>query len=497
MSLKQLATAAIALAFGAEVGAKQLSLQARISSGECWNEELRSKQTFFPTTFQAKSDASLAHLFDVVYADTFKVVISKMAKEQYVLTQCGQEQPTNADVNAVVPLETNYTRKHFFVPLQNVTAMSTVQLTFLDALDVEDRVSYVSQYAVGPCWQKMAKCGAKLEDNPKALDKLESQMSSVDAVFMACGASDCTNVNKRANGVHVPTTHDSDMLATAEYVKYLGAFFNKEPDANKLFAAMQTSYDQAAAEGNRDVVVAWINYNKYGGPAWNREEFSVSQATYKLSLTSHAGASNLDAATAFKNVVGADVYNAVASNPAAGKTYALPVKDFKDKAEASAKFFAALAEVDVVVDESYVYDPTTYTFDSFLSTYLLDSSSSLKFVKNKMVLRFDRTLAKDSKGLDWYESRIARPDFAVEGLAKVIFGDASKRSKYFRNVARGEEVDQQLSPDTCLKTLPACSAEDAPAPITIGGPMDPEVDFASSNVQFSFVVCLLFVVALR
>eukprot|EP00928_Gymnodinium_smaydae_P036589 TRINITY_DN2554_c0_g1_i2.p1 TRINITY_DN2554_c0_g1~~TRINITY_DN2554_c0_g1_i2.p1 ORF type:complete len:506 (-),score=93.62 TRINITY_DN2554_c0_g1_i2:230-1747(-) len=501
MSLKQLAAAAIVVALGAaEVGAKQLSLQARISTGECWNEELHQNQTFFPTNFQTKPDLSLlARLFDIVYAGTFKVVISKVAKEQYILTQCGQTPPTNEDVDRVAPLEPDYTRKGFFVPLQSATAMSAVHLSFLDSLGVQDRLSYVSPNAVGPCWQKMSKCGAELEDSlSKTFEpaKLETQLSSVDAVFMTCSASDCKNVKNRANGVHVPTAHELDILATAECIKYLAAFFNKEPDANKLFAAVQTSYRQASSQGHRDVVVAWINFNQNGGPNRDRPEFIVSQASYKMALTADAGATNFYAPSGLRHVVDLEVSRAKAAIPAAGYMYTLPVKAFKDKAEASAQFFAALAGVDVVVDEADAYDPTKYTFDSFLSTYALNLSSSLKFLKNKMVLRIDRTLAKESKSLDWFESRIARPDLAVEGIAQGIFGNASKRSKYVRNVARGEGVDQLLSADTCLKTLPACSADAAPAPILISfaRPSYPEIDFAASNVQFSFVVCLFFVV---
>mmetsp|Transcript_39174 Transcript_39174/g.124387 ORF Transcript_39174/g.124387 Transcript_39174/m.124387 type:complete len:120 (-) Transcript_39174:185-544(-) len=86
-----------------------------------------------------------------------------------------------------------------------------------------------------------------------------------------------------------------------------------------------------------------------------------------------------------------------------------------------------------------------------------------------MVLRIDRTMGEAMKSLDWYESRIAKPEWAIEGLARVVHEDTSKRAKYFRNVAKDETVDQVLKAAGCTKALPVCSAMIDPAPIkTLG-----------------------------
>jgi len=114
----------------------------------------------------------------------------------------------------------------------------------------------------------------------------------------------------------------------------------------------------------------------------------------------------------------------------------------------------ALANVDVIIDETYAYLPRSYTFDTFLGNFGLNRSSPHKFVKNQMVLRIDGTISA-ADGLDWYESRIARPDWAVEGLARGIHGDASKRFKYFRNIAKDESIEV-LTADACTVTLPSC-----------------------------------------
>jgi hypothetical protein len=287
---------------------------------------------------------------------------------------------------------------------------------------------------------------------------------------------DCSEVNGLSNGVHVPTTSEDGMLATAEYIKYMGAFFNKEPLANEVYSATKVAYEQAASSASTTPVVAWISYNAYGGPGWNEPEFKVSTASYKLTLVEHAGGANFDAATKLADVTGVTVSDAVSGNPAAGKTYAFLFSSFEGssddekKTAAAAALMGALADVDVVIDETYSWDPTAATFESFLSTFGLTSSSTLKFVENLMVLRFDRTVSK-ANGLDWYESRIARPEWAVEGLAHSLHGDTTKDPKYFRNVAKGEEVDQVMEASHCSTVLPACTTDATPSTIVLTGPV--------------------------
>merc|ERR1712039_420661 len=127
------------------------------------------------------------------------------------------------------------------------------------------------------------------------------------------------------------------------------------------------------------------------------------------------------------------------------------------KMHASARFFGALGDVDAIVDEVYEGNPITYTFDKFFTTYGLHSTSSLKFITNKMVLRIDGTISAGN-GLDWYESRLARPDWAVEGLARQLHGDTSKTFKYFRNIANGE-TPQTITESMCTTRLPVCEED--------------------------------------
>jgi len=460
------ATFAAALA-SVRGGALAAQLEVRIAAGECSEAVLSGSNTYFPVQAQVQADSEMAQLFSVSYLSTYKLLTSKLAKEQYVLTQCGQIPPADAAVDEAEPLPAGYVRKHFTVPVQRAAAPSTVLLSFIDALGVQDRVSYVDEWAVAPCWQRALACDAKLESSWGNTTLHGVQLDSVDLVFMDCGTdNDCSNVNQRPNAVHVPATHDAGLVESAEYIKFIAAFFNSEPKAKQLFAATRAAYSQASVgAGPSPLTVAWLNYNAQG--AWSAESFVVSQATFKTGMVAAVGAVNFDAATQLASVAGVQVSDAVPGKPAAGKTYTFPTNG--DKANISAAFFEALAGVDVVVDEVYAPVPANYDLEAFLAAYGLAADADLPFLKNRMVLRIDRTLSESKQGLDWFESRIARPEWALDGLAHVLYGDQSRAARYFRNIAKGETPDQVLGAAACTRAMPACSAEMDPQPILLLG----------------------------
>ncbi|CAE8642395.1 unnamed protein product [Polarella glacialis] len=179
---------------------------------------------------------------------------------------------------------------------------------------------------------------------------------------------------------------------------------------------------------------------------------------------------------------------AVSSNPAAGKTYTLNITAFASRAEAAAAFFQGLGDVDVVIDQVYAYDPRSYSFSNFLEEYGLDNTSNLSFFKNRMVLRIDGTMS-EAFNLAWYESRIALPEGAVEGLARAMYSNASKSMKYFRNVAKGE-MPTLLLASRCDAALPTCKISVHPLaiPLTISPTTDAAVAVAASQRSMATAV---------
>jgi hypothetical protein len=485
------------------------SLPARVSIGECADSSVTDASTSFfdaslqfgtlpsAATVQAETDMTIARLTTIKYGTNFKVVTENFAKEQYVLTQCGTTQPTDQEVEALAALPVNFTRKHFEIPLQTVVAEGTVQLAFFEALGLHDRVSYVSEYASGSCWQKAIGCGAQLESSWGGnATLLALQRNGADAVFMDCSSTspvDCSNVNSRTNGIHFAASQDIGLLHAAEHIKFIAAFFNKENDADTIFANTVQAYANVAVVPTSSPVVAWISYS-----SWGEAEFILSQATYKTTLVTKAGGSNKDG-DAMKVQLGNALEEslAVSSVPEAGKTFTLKLSSYNgSKQLASNAFFGALADVDAVIDETYAYNPTAYTLTDFLAGMGLTNDSNLPFVQNNMIFRVDGTLS-ETNGMDWFESRVANPHLAVGGLVRVLHQDSSQEAMYFRNLANGE-LPNVLFASNCTNDLIVCSndSQAAALPLLVAVADSNDVSLAAAICMSRFIFVLLFSLAI-
>jgi len=458
-----------------------LGLELRVMRGECVREvdgfvfpdELHFSGLPSQMVVQAEATAAIskAQLVTVIYVKNFKVLTDSLAKEQYVLTQCGSKAPTDAEVNKAageLPVGFNV-RKHFTVPVQTAVATSTVLLGFVDLLGVEDRFTHVSQYATGACWQKSLSCGAKLESNYGGNMTLRSlQFNKSDAVFMDCAsATNCKNVNKQKNAVHFSATQDAGNLHSAEYVKFLAAFFNKEKEANEIFETKEKEYQAAKTIGTKPTV-AWISYSA------SLKYFEISQATYKLQLVEHAGGKNQNMSQV-ESKLGATLKKTTAGWGSSGRVW---LDSFNgSQAKASVAFFDAIQNAEVLIDETYPgygVDPATYTMATFLKTMNLTS------LPGKTILRIDGTIS-DQKDLDWYESRVANPDLAVDGLARAML-NSSKPFKYFRNLNKNE-APQVITASECKKNLFACKFQKRQTVILVPGKSTTEKSTTNSTTH--------------
>jgi len=401
-------------------------LSERVAAGECSTAELEVDATFFPVENRTILQEAHPH-FDLFYGPTFKVVVSKPAKEQYVLTQCGQSAPSESEVEAVAPLEAGYLRKNFTVPLQNYTAFRTEHYGFLNYLNVDDRVGHVISAVTEPCWQKALGCN--------------TNKFSVDAVFRSA-------TDDKANVVHIPIEQDLPPLKVAEYIKFFGPFFNKDAEANRLFEEVKAGYEAAGAGYSEQPTVAWIEYRGYAN------QFIVFDTLTKSNLVVAAGGKAFDA-SALEALPGF-----TKSAETIGFAYSVLVTDYADKAKAAAHFFDGLEQigtgVDAVIDLTFEYKPFEYGLNSFLEAFSLESTSAYKFVASSRVLRVDGTIADtDSWASDWLESPFARPDLAAGGLARQLHSDDTKAFRYFRNIAKSEDP-RLLTASMCEVKLPAC-----------------------------------------
>jgi hypothetical protein len=475
--------AILALA-AAEVVTDRRSPELRTEVGECATSDSKADSYFDPEKQIGKfadskvnnaETVTAADLISIEYADNFKILTEDYSKEQYILTQCGTTPPSDADVDAVATLKEGYTRKFFTIPLQKVIVENTVVLSFLDKLDVEDRIVYMSDYAHAPCMQKALSCGAGVSQ------ATDDHKAAMDAVFMDCSwGAGCGNVNAVPNAIHISASQDPGPLHSAEHIKFLAAFFNKEEEAASMFAKTLKSYTSAPA-GRK--TVAWVAYNAPSD--WGTESFVISMATYKMLYVTHAGGINVDR----ESIIAALGDKVTATEAPTGWTLTVEVSGFASKAEAAAAFWAALDGVDAVIDETYEWNCASYTYETFLEKYSLESTSTHNFIMNKDVYRIDgEHTPEPNYGLDWYESRLAHPEWAVDGLKRVL-GDDTKDRHYFRNIAAGEATEV-TSHELCEEdSLTQCAEDVYPESIPMILPTPDDVSAAA--VVFSVFTLLL------
>lgn len=452
----------------AGVAAVLLAVQPAYA-GECL-EEFSKGTDYFPADVKSsltpRKDLSsiqavvqTANLFEIAYGSYFKVILEHMSKEQYVLVQCGAPIPTEAEINAVQGLPNQYTRKSFTIPLGEVATESTVQLSFLENLGLMDRVRFVSKYAVGACWQKAKECNGGYEGAYGQAAGLAAQNEQVNATFTDCSSASCTANKAEAKYIHFSASQDPSPLAGAEHAKFLAMFFNKESEAKAMFDRTLQEYNALVKTPATNAPrVAWIEKS-----GWGTVAFKISMAGYKTRFVTDIGGANVDAAAISSNL-GAKVTTSdiVPGNSLAGKKMELAISGYATEQEASDAFFAALSNVDVVIDETYDSKPKDYTFATFLTKFKLQQTSTLPFIANKKVFRLDGTISSNND-LDWFESRLAHPQWMLQDLDRAIHGTGST-FRFLRNIAVGESP-QVISKDDCKTLLPACSETDKPQDI--------------------------------
>jgi len=238
----------------------------------------------------------------------------------------------------------------------------------------------------------------------------------VDAVFGAFAANSAQN-----NSVSTSATADPGALNRAEWLKFYATFYNLEDRAETLTQAIFNNYnclkkDAAAVHLTPVPLVAWASYQAPSSYNNNTPSWTVSVAAYKAQLTADAGGT---------------IFNA------SSLSYS-----------SSADFLAAVANVDILIDESFIANNIADVYNN----YGINSTAAtqLKFAANKRIFREDGVQTK-AGGIDWFESAVVQEDAVLADLINVInasYPSQSYRRIWFRNVAAGENATVS-NPDSC------------------------------------------------
>lgn len=152
-----------------------------------------------------------------------------------------------------------------------------------------------------------------------------------------------------------------------EWLKFFALFFNKEAEANAIFDAAVARYAQlraaaAAAAKPSKPLVAFVRLFESFDPDWGRSFYEVSFAPYKVEYVDAAGGRVPDVAALSAKY---------ADHPAEVKLEAGHDLRIYNLDLAPSVLREILADVEYVIDESYLYSPSKQSdaFDAFVASF--------------------------------------------------------------------------------------------------------------------------------
>lgn len=239
--------------------------------------------------FAAKSNVDYAENFSVAYFDHYKVVTVEQptpggAKESYILVQCGTPEPKLGPELAKAPRIT--------VPVQSLFSGSTSQSPALVAVGGVDAVTGVARrdFIATPELIEHMQQAKVVEYETSGVVNVEAVVAAAPDVFMAGGGGESEVQRLAVAGVPVVNFaewQETSPLGRAEWVKFMGLFFNAEGKANAEFADVVERYDAASAlvadvpESERPLVLS--------GQAFNGVFFAAGGQSFMARLIRDAG----------------------------------------------------------------------------------------------------------------------------------------------------------------------------------------------------------------
>jgi len=239
--------------------------------------------------FSAKSSVDYADNFSVAYFDHYKVVTVERPtpggqKESYVLVQCGTPEPELGPELANAPRIT--------VPVHSLFSGSTSQSPALVAVGGVDAVTGVARRAfiATPELIEHMQQAEVVEYETSGVVNVEAVVAATPDVFMAGGGGEAEVQRLAVAGVPVVNFaewQETSPLGRAEWVKFMGVFFNAEGKANAAFAEVVAHYDAALAlvadvpESERPLVLS--------GQAFNGVFFAAGGQSFMARLIHDAG----------------------------------------------------------------------------------------------------------------------------------------------------------------------------------------------------------------
>ncbi len=223
------------------------------------------------------------------------------------------------DANEDVPED----GKKVLVPVGSIVANSTTQLEFLQLLNVIDKVGGVcnAQYVYNPSVLEGVRKG-KIKDLGDAFNlDIESLLLLRPQAVMtsAYNAEDENSKRMQQTGLTIIYNiewQEKTLLGRAEWIKFIGAFFGKETEADSIFTVISQNYNQLKAKVKETSSMPTVmsgqdfrgTWSMPAGQSFNAQLFRDAGTNYFYSNDSTSGsiASNIE--NALINFRDADIW---------------------------------------------------------------------------------------------------------------------------------------------------------------------------------------------
>ena len=334
--------------------------------------------------FEFESQIEYADCFTIVHHGGYKQVIvfdvwNKDTLSNNILIPDGTVSPTDLPYHDyIIP-----------VPVSSVAPLSGTHLGFIDLLDELDTIKGVTngERLYNKKLQKKYQNGELAELGTAMATNLEVILDVNPDIVMKTGFEDIRNNDERILDSGIPIAYniewmETKMLGRAEWIKFVGAFFCKEQEADSVFRAIEDRYlavtNLVRNIENRPTVLSGSNskgtWFMPGGRSYIAQLIEDAGGAYHYKNESSKGSIPLSFEIVLENLVDADIW----IGPRA----------------------SSLPEL-LLMDERY---------------------KLLKAYKTGQVYNIDNRVT-ETGGNDYWESGVARPDLMLKDIISIFHPD--------------------------------------------------------------------------
>ncbi|KAJ2720310.1 hypothetical protein GGI07_004686 [Coemansia sp. Benny D115] len=395
-----------------------------------------SNKDYFPDKVQVKYNPG----FEITYKGNAKYLRNTVSDETYVLYQCGTDAPKDTKPTPADSLQVGGWTKLASVPGSKIALDSAPASAIIELLDMQDTVaaSYKFFQVTSPCMQKTLaelprvsqNFGTPTNNNRRrhtaTTGPLVRRVSydiaqdSLQWTFTTYGMSD-------PHSFAINPESAQDMLGKAEWIKFVAAFYNREADANRVFAQIESNYAAAKAKApkqDKKKVVGLARYNKAAngtviGWSIDQPQQWFVQGIADAGMSAHAGDTQ-----SFRKID---------------------------------DFYGAVSGWDVLIDSSIEPLPhggaTIPEWSNLVAAYGFDTAGksykSLPFYQSNAIYRSDR-ISGLNNATDYNEHLQVQVDVLLNDLIKIAkaSSDGAKGTEWYRNMPSKQPVEWK-SADEC------------------------------------------------